>query len=96
MDVLAHRQPVLSRVQTKGSGVVGELSPFLGVALLLAYPAYILLMAGVLRLLGVPKTDIAKWALKQAERQRLADLVRAARGLPDGVRSEPPADAPSG
>jgi hypothetical protein len=49
---------------------------------LLAYPAYILLMAGVLRLCGVPKSAVAKWALRQAGRQRLRDLIAAARGLP--------------
>ena len=61
--------------------------------LLLAYPLYLLLMAGALRLIGVPKKDVVAWALKQAERQRLTDMIRAARGLP-----EPPAkpDAPGG
>ena len=53
----------------------------LPLVVLLAYPVYILLMAGVLRVCGVPKGDIAKWALKQADRQRLIDLIRAARGL---------------
>lgn len=50
------------------------------VALLLAYPLYILLMAGVLRLCGVSKQDTAAWALKQAGRHRFLDLIAAARG----------------
>ena len=49
----------------------------------LSSPAYLLLMAGVLRICGVAKADIAKWVLHQAGRQRFTDLIRAARGLPD-------------
>ena len=63
--------------------------PVLSLAVLLAYPAYILLMAAVLRLCGVEKAEIAKWALKQADRQRFTDLVSAARGfLPDRAPPE--------
>ena len=65
--------------------MLGELSPLHGAALLLAYPAYILLMAGVLRVCGVEKAEIAKWALKQADSQRLVDLIRAVRGRPTAV-----------
>jgi hypothetical protein len=57
-----------------------DLNPLLPLALLFAYPFCVLLMAGALRVCGVEKSEIAKWALRQAERQRLADLVRAARG----------------
>lgn len=66
---------------------------YMWVALLLAYPLYLLLMAGVMRLCGVPKAKVARWVLRQADRQRLTDLIRAARGLP-----EPPTkqDAPGG
>lgn len=66
-----------------------------GLTLALAYPAYLLVMAGVLRLCGVPRAETAKWILKQAGRQRFTDLIRAARGLPpeDSPPSEP--DAPS-
>ena len=52
------------------------------VAFLFAYPFYLLLMAGVMRICGVPKEDVAKWVLHQAGRQRFLDLIRAARGLP--------------
>lgn len=72
-------------------------------AVLLMYPVYILLMAGVLRLCGVEKAEIAKWALKQAGRQRFTDLLTAARGLlPDkappslGRTPESPATRPLG
>jgi len=49
----------------------------------LAYPIYLLLMAGVMRICGVAKADIAKWVLHQAGRQRFLDLVHAARRLPE-------------
>jgi hypothetical protein len=66
--------------------------------LLLAYPAYLLLMAGVMRVCGVSKEEIAKWVLRQADRQRLTDLIRAARGLPEPPPPppavEPPLDGP--
>jgi hypothetical protein len=58
-------------------------SPFL-------YVLYIFLMAGVMRIWGVPKPDIAKWILHQAGRQRFTDLIRAARGLPDAKPTDPP------
>jgi hypothetical protein len=60
------------------------------VSVLLIYPIYILLMAGVLRLCGVAKNDVAKWALRQAGPQRFTDLIRAARGLPDEGPDELP------
>jgi hypothetical protein len=67
-----------------------------GLLFLFAYPLYILVMAGVLRVCGVAKQDISKWALRQAGRQRFADLIRAARGLPDEKPNElPGAPAPS-
>jgi len=54
----------------------------------LTYPVYILLMAGVLRLCGVSRKDIAAWALHQAGRQRFLDLIAAARR----TRELPPAE----
>lgn len=54
-------------------------------ALLSVYVAYVLVMAGVLAICGVSRPEIAKWALKQADRQRFAELIRAARGLPAGA-----------
>ena len=54
---------------------------FIPVLLLLTYPIYLLLMAGVLAVCGVTRKDIANWALKQANRQRVTDLIRAARAL---------------
>jgi hypothetical protein len=53
-------------------------------AVLDVYVLYLLGMAGFLAICGVPRAEIAKWALKQADRQRLTDLIRAARGLPAG------------
>ena len=50
----------------------------------LVFPIFLLCVAGVLRLIGVPKDKVAEWALRQANRQRLTDLIRAARGLPEG------------
>ena len=58
---------------------VAIISPVL---LMLAYPVYVLVMAVVLRIVGVPRKDIAKWALRQADRQRLIELIRAVRGSP--------------
>lgn len=55
--------------------------PLLSLAVI-AYPVYLLFMAGVLRICGVERAEIAKWALRQAGRQRFIDLIRAARGLP--------------
>jgi hypothetical protein len=54
--------------------------PYAPLLLLLGYPLYILLMAAVLAACGVPRREIGKWALKQADRQRVTDLVQAARG----------------
>lgn len=56
-------------------------------AVLGVYVLYLLGMAGFLAICGVPRAEIAKWALKQAGRQRLTDLIRAARGLPAGERA---------
>lgn len=72
--------------------MIDIIGPALPVMLFLAYPAYLLLMAGVLALCGVSRADIAKWALRQADRQRLVDLLRAARGVrspADGQESTP-------
>ncbi|MCH6165179.1 hypothetical protein [Pseudonocardia alaniniphila] len=59
----------------------------------IAYPAYVL-MAAVFSVCGVPRGEITECALKQADRQRFANLVRAARWLP-AVAPEPP-DGSSG
>jgi hypothetical protein len=42
-------------------------------------------MADVLLSLGVEKDQVRNWALRQANRHRLIDLIRVARGI-----SEPP------
>src|SRR5690349_19507457 len=55
---------------------------------LVAYPIYVLLMAGVLRLCGVRKHEVARWTLRQAGRPRFRDLIAAARGLPSGDGAE--------
>lgn len=61
-------------------GTVAVLAALLGV-----YVAYVLVMAGVLAICGVSRVEIAKWALKQADRQRFTELIRATRGLPAGA-----------
>jgi hypothetical protein len=50
--------------------------------LFLIFPLYLALMAGIMRLYGATKMEVVAWLLRSAERQRLADLIRAARGLP--------------
>jgi hypothetical protein len=64
---------VLSGIATWGT--VAKLAGLLGV-----YVMYLLAMASFLAICGVPRAEIAKWALRQADRQRLTDLIRA--GLP--------------
>ncbi|GAA1854278.1 hypothetical protein GCM10009687_21430 [Asanoa iriomotensis] len=54
-------------------------NPLTPVMAAFAYPCYLLLMAAVLRIIGVRRQDIAAWALKQADRRRLLDFVRVAR-----------------
>jgi hypothetical protein len=44
------------------------------------YMLYLLALVGFLAICGVPRAEIAKWALKQADRQGLTDLIRGARG----------------
>jgi hypothetical protein len=67
---------------------VAAISPLLGlplvslVLILFAYPAYLLAMAGVLAICGVPRAERAKWVLRQTDRQRFTNLIRAARGWP--------------
>jgi hypothetical protein len=46
------------------------------------YVLYLLVMAAFLAICGVAREEIANWALRQADRQRLIDLIRAARGVP--------------
>jgi hypothetical protein len=55
-------------------------------ACVLMYPISLLSVAGVLAVCGVPRDEIAKWALRQADRQRLADLIRLARGVPPSAQ----------
>lgn len=55
-------------------------------AILGVYVLYLLTLAGFLAICGVPRAEIAKWALKQADRQRLTDLIQAARNPPTGER----------
>jgi hypothetical protein len=58
------------------------------------YVLYLLAMAAFLAICGVPRPEIAKWAMKQAGRQRLTDLIRAARGLPAGEEASVDWNAP--
>ncbi len=61
-------------------GMVAVVASFLGL-----YILFLLAIAAFLAICGVSRAEIAKWALKQADRQRLTDLIRAARGLPSSV-----------
>ena len=61
-------------------GSLAVLAAALGV-----YFVYLLGMAAFLAICGVPRVEIARWALKQADRQRLSDLIRAARDLPSSA-----------
>jgi hypothetical protein len=74
--------------------LVSNAVPWALLVMLLAYPVYVLLMAFVLAICGVKRSEIAKWALKQAGRHRFLDLIRAARGLPPAT-AEPPTDGSS-
>jgi hypothetical protein len=56
-------------------------------AILGVYVLYLLALAGFLAICGVARAEIAKWALKQTDRQRLTDLIRAARGVPARERA---------
>lgn len=70
--------------------MVDGLSPTVVIVAVFSYPAYLLIMACVLGVCGVPRKEIAKWALRQAERQRMADLVRSWRRQPvDSLRRQP-------
>jgi hypothetical protein len=64
--------------------IAGQAYPLL----VFLFPAYLLAVGVVLRLLGNSKKDVAEWARKQAGRQRFTDLVRAWRGLPDEKTDE--------
>jgi hypothetical protein len=52
------------------------------------YPAQVLLMAVVLRLCGVPKDEVAKWALRRADKRLIEEAIRIARGLRDARRQD--------
>jgi hypothetical protein len=64
------------------------LHPAASAMLILGYPLYVLVMATVLRICGVTRQEVAKWALKQADRHRIADLVRAARGAKESTQGD--------
>lgn len=67
-------------VQLTGFAMFEPVSPIGAVLLLMAYPVYVLVMGAVLAILGVARRDIARWALRQADRQHVADLIRTVRG----------------
>jgi hypothetical protein len=56
-----------------------SVSPVSAALILLSYPVYVLAWAGILAICGVPRKEIAKWALRQADRQRLSDLISSFR-----------------
>lgn len=58
-----------------------QMPPWAPLFVILAGPVYVLVMAGVLAVCGVKRSDIAKWALRQADRQRMRDLMSAAKEL---------------
>jgi hypothetical protein len=70
---------------------VPEFWPWL---LIFLYPLHLLLMSTVLRVIGVPKEEVAKWALKHADRQRLTDLIKAARNHLPPAAIDPPDEPP--
>ncbi|PRY31919.1 hypothetical protein [Pseudosporangium ferrugineum] len=72
--------------------MVDGLSPVAAIILLLSYPAFVLIMAGVLRMCGVSRDEIAKWALRQAYRQRVTDFVHSIRRGPSSERDQAPGD----
>jgi hypothetical protein len=63
---------------------------------LFAQPLYILVSVLVLRVAGNPKDKVAKWALRQADKNRARDLIKAWRdssgksGDPSSPGSAPP------
>lgn len=60
----------------------GFVMPWVPLGILIGYPVYLILMAAALAACGVRRAEIAKWALRHADRHRFLDLIRAARGLP--------------
>jgi hypothetical protein len=68
--------------RTEDAVMLDGLTPMMALVALFSYPAYLLIMACVLRACGVPRKEIARWALRQADRQRAADLVRSLRRGP--------------
>jgi len=46
----------------------------------LGHPLYIIVVALTLRACGNSKAAVAKWALRQADRNRMIEVVRAIRG----------------
>jgi len=66
---------------------LGLIAPF---ALFLLQPLWILLTAGALLLLGVPKAEIRKLAVEQASHGKLVALINALR--PAQPPQEPPAE----
>lgn len=69
-----------------GNAMLESLLPWAAPTALLSYPMYVLIMAMVLRICGVPRRDVAKWALRQADRHRITELIRVARGPLDAAR----------
>ncbi|GAA1246668.1 hypothetical protein GCM10009609_07730 [Pseudonocardia aurantiaca] len=69
-----------------------ELWPYLGVFAPFIHPLYVLSMAVVQRVCGVPKADVTEWVKDQAARKRLTDFIRALRGLPGSEKHDPPED----
>jgi hypothetical protein len=65
--------------------------PWAPLFVILAGPVYVLVMAGVLVVCGVKRSDIAKWALRQADRQRMRDLMSAAKELRTPAAGKSPA-----
>lgn len=68
--------------------MVGLFTGTPGIAMLVAaavlfvfgQPLYIIVVALVLRACGNSKPAVAKWALRQADRNRMIEIVRAVRG----------------
>lgn len=52
-------------------------------------PLYIAVVALVLRACGNSKPAVAKWALRQADRNRMIEIVRAVRGKANEGQAPP-------
>jgi hypothetical protein len=77
---LTATEAVRSAADYPHAAYMSEYVPLLALAAPVLYAVHILLTALVLRLCGVSRREVARWALRQAGHRRIAELIRAARG----------------